>query len=224
MAIELAGIREKLRHHYGRPPRPLSLDPFAMVLAVNVAYLADDDQRQAAMALLAKTVGLTPAKIAGATLPKLERVTKAGILAPTFAAKLRRCGQLAMESFGGDLATVVKMPAPAAIKALRKFPGIGLPGAEQILLFAASRPFLAPDSNGLRVLVRLGMVPNRRSYQATYEAARPIERSLAASPAALRELHGLLRVHGKTTCRRTRPQCGGCPLRAICPSADRVSS
>ena len=40
---------------------------------------------------------------------------------------------------------------------LRRFPGIGEPGADRLLLLAGGKRTLAPDSNALRVLVRLGL-------------------------------------------------------------------
>jgi hypothetical protein len=39
---------------------------------------------------------------------------------------------------------------------LKRFPGIGDPGAEKILLFIHSYPVMALDSNGTRVLCRVG--------------------------------------------------------------------
>ena len=39
---------------------------------------------------------------------------------------------------------------------LKKFPAIGDPGVDKILLLTRTEPVMALDSNGLRVLVRLG--------------------------------------------------------------------
>ena len=48
------------------------------------------------------------------------------------------------------------MASTKARRALKRFPGIADPGADKLLLFAGVTPYLALDSNGLRVLLRLG--------------------------------------------------------------------
>lgn len=214
----ISSVVSILKRHYRPPPSPIATTPFEMILAENVAYLASDDDRRAAMESLRRIIGTRPDQIARASLEQLSRITSAGIMADRFAEKIRTCGRIAVEEFEGDLTAVLRQPAPIAKKALRRFPGIGEPGAEKILLFAGRQPFLAPESNGLRVLVRLGLVPNRRSYAATYSAARPLAEELR-DHRAVAVAHLLLREHGQVLCRRTNPRCPACPLRAICPSA-----
>jgi endonuclease-3 len=65
------------------------------------------------------------------------------------------------------LKSVLKLPLPKAKKALQKFPGIGEPGAEKILLFTRTHPLMALESNGLRVLVRLGFGAEHKNYATT---------------------------------------------------------
>ena len=204
----------RLRQHYGALPEPPQ-DPFTLILLENVAYLAKDDKRQEALAMLERTVGLDPAAILAAPDAKLKAVTAHGILGDTFVDKLRECAAIAVE-LGGDLDEVVDRPPPAAKKALRRFPGIGEPGAEKILLFSRRQPFLAPESNGLRVLTRLGLVREESSYAKTYVAARELGATLGLSIPDLVTAHRLLRHHGQTLCRRTQPDCPACPVRESC--------
>jgi hypothetical protein len=68
---------------------------------------------------------------------------------------------------GGAPITVFSGPTGAASearRALQKFPGIGAPGADKILLFTKTHALPALDSNGLRVLVRLGLAKEAKSY------------------------------------------------------------
>src|SRR5262249_37058206 len=98
---------------------------------------------------------------------------------------------------------------------------IGEPGAEKILLFSGQHPFLAPDSNALRVLTRLGFLPDDPNYARSYAAARKV--ADVHIPARINrriEAHELLRRHGQEICRRARPLCGECPLEKLCPSAN----
>jgi endonuclease-3 len=104
--------------------------------------------------------------------------------------------------------------------ALRKFPGIGVPGAEKILMLERAMPVLALDSNGLRVLLRLGFGAGQKDYSASYRSVR--EALGGEAPAgfdALIEAHHLLRIHGRSVCTNSKPDCASCPLAKTCPSA-----
>jgi endonuclease III len=211
----------RLREHYGPPARPPTSDPFELILLENVAYLAPPARRREALAQLRRTVGTRPSAILAARQGLLESVTSHGILPETFAAKLRECARIALERFDGDLHAPIKGPLGAAKRALRSFPGIGEPGAEKILLFTGRHALLAPESNGLRVLVRLGLVREQKSYAGTYAASRQLGKDLPADTGAVLEAHLLLQQHGRTLCRRHAPRCHDCPLASGCAHARR---
>jgi endonuclease III len=205
-----------LKRHYGAPaPLPTS-DPFELVLWENIAYLATPARRRQAFAQLKATVGTSPARILSAKLQALELATAHGILKGTFAAKLQECAQIVMAEFGGDLAAALRAAPAQAKRILQSFPGVGEPGAEKILLFAGHQSELAPESNGLRVLVRLGLVVEERSYSRTYTASRQVASHFSANPTVVAEAHLLLQQHGQTLCKRGAPRCGECPLERRC--------
>jgi len=150
----------------------------------------------------------------------LRDVAGRGILPSGSAAKLRECARLALEQPGVGRRVLARLPAAEAKRILRRFPSIGEPGAEKILLFAGIHPFLALDSNALRVLVRLGYGKEEKSYPATYRAVQAAAtRELPESLAARRDAVALLRRHGQELCRRTAPRCEVCPLRTNCRHA-----
>jgi endonuclease-3 len=98
-----------------------------------------------------------------------------------------------------------------------KFPGFGEPGAEKILLFTRTQPILALESNGLRVLVRLGFGEEKKSYATTYRLVQAAATAEAKQDCTwLIRAHLLLRRHGQEVCRRSQPQCGDCPLSPEC--------
>jgi endonuclease III len=213
----LMTIVRKLASHYGPPAAPPTSGAFEMVLWESVAYLADDERRAKAFALLKSSVGTTPAAILKARGPTLRAVTEHGILAARFAEKLREAARIVVEECGGDLDRVVAGPLPAARKALKKFPGIGNPGAEKILLFLRRHPSLAPESNGLRVLTRLGLCGEEKSYAASYAVAcDAAARELGDDLDVLMTAHRLLRRHGQVLCTRSGPGCERCPIREDC--------
>jgi len=216
---DLAEVVRLLRAHHGPPPAPASRDPFELVLLENVAYLAPPLRRREALDQLRETVGLRPEQILAAPARDLERVTAKGILKATFAEKLRTCARIVLEEFEGDLGAALAGPLPTARKALRRFPGIGEPGADKILLFMGRHARLAPESHGLRVLVCLGLVPSAKSYSRMYADSRLAEASLPQEPGAMEEAHLLLHFHGQTLCRSGAPRCDLCPLNTGCAEA-----
>jgi endonuclease III len=216
--LSLREAIRRLRRHYGPPVPPPTTDPFALVLWENIAYLATPARRREAFAQLAATIGTTPPALLTADSQLLESVTAHGVLKKTSAAKLRECARIALLEFGGDLNTAIGQPLNLAKRSLRSFPAIGEPGAEKILLFAGRHALLAPDSNGLRVLVRLGLIREEKSYARTYANAREAVRELPAKIQVMQEAHLLLQQHGQTLCRRNLPLCDQCPLRHGCAS------
>jgi endonuclease III len=205
-----------LRARYGTLAGPPTADPFALILFENVAYLATPDARRAAFAVLQREVGLKPAQILAAPAAALASAAQRGILAHKSVEKLRACARIALERFAGDLRSVVARPVDEAVRALQAFPGIGRPGAEKVLLFSGRAALLAPDSNALRVLVRLGLVVERKSYAATYAASSEITRQLPQRVKDLQRAHLLLQHHGRTLCKRSAPRCDVCPLFEVC--------
>ncbi len=198
-----------------------------MLLLEKAGYLCTDDRRERAFRELKKRVGTTPEKILNAPLELLTEIAAlGGIYADVRALRMHQSAKLVRDEFDGDLRRVLALEFKGARKALAKFPMIGEPGAEKILLFAGAYPRLALESNGLRVVTRLGFAEEHQNYSTMYrrtqEALEPeiagldCERLIAA--------HNLFRRHGQEICRRTDPACGACPLRAECRYAASFSA
>jgi endonuclease-3 len=213
----LPAVLDTLEALYGPPPPPATTDPFPMILFENVAYVADDECRAEAWRRLEETVGVTPQEILAASRKRLLAAAKAGMFPEKRAERLREIAAMAIEEHGGDLGDALDRRPADAMRILKRFPSIGDPGAERILLFSGRRPVLALDSNGLRVLLRLGYGREEKSYAASYRSAQT-----AAAPECSRDIdglirgHQLLRRHGQVLCRRTRPRCDACPVRRRC--------
>lgn len=206
-----------LRKFYGRPQPPAITDPFEQILLENVAYLAKDAARTEAFAELRKRTGLKPARILAAPRAALHEIARRGITPAATVEKLLEIAAIAQDEFGGDLSDVLAGPPGEARKALKKFPSVGDPGAEKILLFSGSLPVLALDSNGLRVLLRLGFGKEDKNYAKSYRSAQAAaEIELPKEVAILIEAHQLLRRHGQELCKTSRPRCESCPVRTGC--------
>jgi endonuclease III len=211
-------IIEELQNFYGPPEPPKITDPLGMILLENVAYLVSDERREQAIDTLRERVGLTPPEILTAHEETLLEVARLGGMHPAARVeKLRRIAQTALQEFEGDLDKVLKLPLAQAKKSLKKFPGIGDPGAEKILLFSKTHPILALDSNGLRVLLRLGYGEERKSYSSTYRSAQEaVKDEMKKDYDWLIAAHQLLHRHGRELCKMKTPICAPCPLKRYC--------
>ena len=208
----------RLEAHYGRPTPPKLSDPLHLILFESIGYLVDDDRREAAFATLRQQVGLTPTDLLSASTEQLVKITKLGGIHPELRAqRLKEIAHIVLNDFNGDLPSVLKLPYPKAIKALKKFPSIGEPGAEKILLFTKTYPILALESNGLRVLLRLGSGQEHKDYSSSYASVRDaLKDQIGEDCDLLIRAHQLLRLHGKVTCRTNNPSCDECPVREKC--------
>jgi len=212
----LTALVEALEKAYGTPESPPTTDPWKLILRENVVYLADDEGRERAFAALKKEVGTRPRDLLKASPKTIQQISGlAGILAENSARKVRKAAEIAESEFGGDVSQVLDWPLPKAKRALKKFPGIGDPGADKLLLLAGRLPVLALESNGLRAMTRLGLAPDEGSYAAKYRAA---QEGASGDCGWLWKARELLRIHGQKTCKRTRPLCESCALSSVCPS------
>ena len=223
--LSLQRVHELLLKHYGRPAPPKTVDPLGLIVHESIAYLAPDEKRDAAFDLFVKEVGLDAGAIIVASPETILRITTMGGVHPELrAARLREIAQIVVNEFQGDLHAALKLPLKKARKAFQKFPSIGPPGADKILLFTRSHPVLALDSNGLRVLLRLDFGEERESYSASYVSVQNDLEEILPDCDFLISLYQLLRRHGKTLCRTNNPACDMCPLAANCKYFQNIDS
>jgi endonuclease-3 len=133
----------------------------------------------------------------------------------------RTIAAIILDSCDGDLLAALKaLPLAKARALLKRFPTIADPGADKILLFSgvAAPPCL--ESNGLRVLARLGFFEEQPSYGANYKAAIAVLTEQGRPDRVwLMDAHVLLREHGKVLCKRGEPLCAPCMLDELCAHA-----
>ena len=221
MPLAFRAVVRTLRTHYGAPPKPISRDPFRLIVWEQVAYLASDTQRGQAYALLRREVGLRPSDIMQSAPATLAAITRVGgsIAAPVRAQRLHQSAERVLRVWHGDLAAALALPVAQARKALTPFPMIGEPGADKILLFSRTARLFALDSNALRVLQRLGLITKHADYRTLYRNAQAaLAPALNGTYVWLIAASQLLRLHGQTLCKAGAPRCEMCPLQRVCPS------
>jgi endonuclease-3 len=163
-------------------------------------------------------VGLTAAAIDQATDKTLLPLAKRGGMRPeTRVLRWREIAAITLQQYAGDLDSILKLPYTAAKKALKQFPTIGDPGAEKILLLCGVASGLPLESNGLRVLLRLGWGRLQKDYGKTYRSVQAdLKPELPSGAVRLKQAHLLLRMHGKELCKDKAPLCDQCPIASDC--------
>lgn len=234
-------IRDRLRLLYGVPLAGPHGQPIAeLVLTVlsqstndrnrDVAYLAlwerfDSDARpadsDARPARRRRSRAEVPPESPGweavrdAPVDLIEEAIRPGGISRVKAARIKSILQAITESAGQlSLEWLAELPVPEAQRYLTSLPGVGRKTAACVLLFALGMRDVPVDTHVARVGGRLGLLPARASSQELHDAMleiTPVGDEL--------ELHLNLLRHGRRTCHARRPDCPGCALKRMCPSA-----
>ena len=216
---EFKKLIARLGKHYGEPATPPARGPFELVLWENACYLLPDERRAQVFQGLREQVGLSAAAIDRAPREVLLPLATLGGMRPeTRVFRWQEIARITISQFNGDLEQILKGPYAQAKKALKQFPSIGDPGAEKILLLCGMARGLPLESNGLRVLTRVGYGRvHLKNYGAMYKSVQEaITPELPTHAPALVKAHFLLREHGKTICHDKRPECHECPVEDLC--------
>jgi endonuclease-3 len=217
--LNLLKLIARLQKHYGAPELPPARGAFELVLWENACYLLPDQRRAAVFEALRAQVGLTPDAIGKAPREVLLPLAALGGMRPeTRVFRWQEIARITATQFQGNLEQILEWPYAQAKKALKLFPCIGDPGAEKILLFCGVAAGLPLESNGLRVLTRLGYGRvHLKNYGAMYRSVQEaIAGDLPKGAGRLARAHLLLRGHGKTICHDHRPECHECPVESDC--------
>lgn len=131
------------------------------------------------------------------------------------ARKLKAFVSLLDARFGGDPDRMLEAPTSELRATLLEVHGIGPETSDSILLYAANKPIFVIDAYTRRTFSRLGLLPERDSYdgwQALFWERLPPDARL------FNEYHAVIVRHAKDVCRK-QPLCVRCPLLEICPAA-----
>jgi len=204
-------------------------EPYEMILYWNCGYPATDGTCSKGFVALKLEVGLKPGNILAAPRPKLAKCLRMGGIVPELRAKkLKEIARIVNSEFEGDLKAVLNkcmeeekkqrgQGVRAAKKVLQKFPVIGEPSADKILLFAKLAPVAAVPSASLGVPVRIWFGQEGKNYAADYRKVRDkLNGELPETFEARQRAYLLLKRHGHEICKRAAPKCRICPLTAQC--------
>lgn len=217
-AQQLAALLQKLEQHHGAIDFAEPTDPYELIVFTNCGYPPSQENCRKGFEALQRQIGLATDAVLSASDRSLASALRAGGIVPELrASRLKLIARLVTEDFAGDLRGALGATKEAR-KALKRFPTIGDPGVDKILLFCADIPLAAVPSNCPHVPLRLGLGVESPSYAAGYRSAQQeLTRLLPRDAAAMQRAYLLFRQHGKELCRRTMPLCDRCPVASMCP-------
>ena len=201
-------VRDRLRELYGRPVNHPHGDPVHELVKTILSQNTSDVNRDAAYGRLRDRFG-TWEEVRDAPVSEVADAIRPGGLWATKAPRI----QAALGAIGDpiDLSWLREAPRGEAIDFLEALPGVGRKTAACVLLFSFNRPEVPVDTHVYRVGARLGLLPERPSFEQAHDEMLRI-----VDPEDAYELHISLIRHGRAVC-RPRPRCDQCGLRRMCP-------
>jgi len=217
MPLSTPEILDLLQKVYGNPAAEWPTDPYEFLVWWHCGYPASDRACARGWESLRAATGIAPKELLAAPMHKLtEALTRGGMVPEKRAMRLKEIAGRVLQEFGGDLRSALGGTLVDARRSLKKFPNIGDPGADRILLFANVAPLAAIPSNCPHVLVRIRRGRERENYGVNYkEAQDAVAAEVAETFPARQRAFLLLKRHGQEVC-KAKPRCDECALSPHC--------
>jgi endonuclease-3 len=161
-------------------------------------------------------------EVRDAPVDELEAAIRPGGISKVKSARLRSILRAITDSSpNGDLSLdwLAELSVPEAQRYLCSLPGVGRKTAACVLLFALGMRDVPVDTHVSRVGTRLALFRPKAPFIELHDTMLAI-----TPPGQELELHLNLLRHGRRTCYARRPDCAGCALRRMCPSAFKVEA
>jgi endonuclease III len=210
-------IRDRLRQLYGPKVNHPHGHPIAELVRTVLSQNTSDTNRDVAYERLRERFP-TWEQVRDAPLDEVRDAIRPGGLAETKAPRIQEAlRRIANRDGEPDLDWLADAPRDEAIDYLVGLPGVGRKTAACVMIFALGRPEIPVDTHVYRVGGRLGLFPDRASFELAHDEMLRI-----TDPADAYELHINLIEHGRRIC-RPRPRCEQCALRRMCPYYRRLA-
>jgi len=145
--------------------------------------------------------------MAHAKIKELEKYIKTCGLFSTKAKNIIGASKMIVERFNGQV--------PSTMDELLELPGVGRKTANVVLSVAFEQDAIAVDTHVFRVANRLGLVRAKTPHEVEKQLMRVVPKDQWS------DAHHWLIHHGREICFARNPNCAGCPLVDLCPSAKR---
>lgn len=205
----LLEIYRILRSHFGYRHWWPGQTPFEVMIGAILTQNTSWANVEKAIGNLKQRNLLDPQKMAGLELNELALLIKPSGYFNQKALKLKAFLDFFLAPpVSGSIKKMRKIPLEKMRQCLLGVKGIGPETADSILLYALNKPVFVVDAYTRRILSRLGLVPEKTSYE---DLQKFFEQNLPKSIRLYNDYHAQLVELGKTYCRK-KPLCKNCPL------------
>jgi len=209
-------IRDRLRAVYGVPLAPPHGHPIAELVLTVLSQNTHDRNRDVAFLRLRDRFPAWEG-VRDAAVEEIEEAIRPGGISKVKSARIKAILTAITHNTPEDecsLDWLPKLSIPEAQAYLCSLPGVGRKTAACVLLFAFGMRDVPVDTHVSRVGTRLGFFRRGAPFAELHD-----EMLALTPPGEELELHINLLRHGRRTCHARAPDCVGCALRRMCPSA-----
>ena len=182
--------------------------PFQLLVSVVLSAQTTDKMVNRVMTPLYNK-GFSPRTVVDMGQTKLFNYIKQIGLARTKSKNVLALATIIIEQHSGDI--------PSSRPALEALPGVGRKTASVVLGELGLEPTIAVDTHVFRVARRLGMHREKQPSKCEQELLRLIPETY------LPKAHHWFILHGRYTCKSTKPACEVCLLADLCPARTAVT-
>jgi endonuclease III len=218
-ARRIRAVRDRLRLVYGIPRAQSHGHPIAELILTVLSQSTNDRNRDVAYLALRERFGDWEA-VRDAPVDEIEAAIRPGGISKVKSARIKSILQAITESAPESTLSLDRLagqPVSEAQVYLTGLPGVGRKTAACVLLFALGMRDVPVDTHVSRVGTRLGLFRAGAGFDELHDTMIEL-----TPPGQELEFHLNLLRHGRRTCYARRPDCQGCALQRMCPSAFKV--
>ncbi len=212
-------IRDRLRLVYGIPLAKPHGHPIAELILTVLSQSTNDRNRDVAYLALRERFP-TWEDVRDAPVDEIEEAIRPGGISKVKSARIKSILRAITDTAPGrelSLDWLAGQPVPEAQAYLTSLPGVGRKTAACVLLFALGMRDVPVDTHVSRVGTRLGLFRPGAPFEEMHDEMLDL-----TPPGEELEFHLNLLRHGRRTCHARHPDCAGCALQKMCPSAFKV--
>jgi endonuclease-3 related protein len=196
----------------------VGLDPFGAMIAALLSRQVGTAVWRPVIDAMAEQGLLHPSRLDDAGIPEIQDAIggKVCSLSARTLAPAKQLARWLVENYNGEVGAFADSGRSTddLREELAGARGVGMVGADAILLAALKRPAYPVDRGTFRVLVRHGWL----DATATYDDARVFVVGHAGEdPGVLMDVAGGMESLAARYCRASAPRCDACPLRLVLP-------
>jgi endonuclease III len=209
-------LRDRLRLVYGIPRAKPHGHPIAELILTVLSQSTNDRNRDVAYLALRERFPSWE-DVRDAPVDEIEEAIRPGGISKVKSARIKSILRAITETSSDhalSLDWLASQPVAEAQMYLTDLPGVGRKTAACVLLFAFGMHDVPVDTHVSRVGSRLRLFRPGAGFEELHDTMLAI-----TPPGEELEFHLNLLRHGRRTCHARHPDCRGCALQRMCPSA-----